>query len=641
MHGAAQFDETPAVRHCLPAPSPTPAAATPPGPAIGSRARIAGRHGDGAGRSHRRAGVAAVAVAATLIAGAGMAAGSTATAASVRAPELVVTSAHSGIRTVAASGTLASHVAGLTYLLSNGAIVASTPDLARGLGLGGAHVILASVPSRVTALDAEPYESQQLYLPQITAPAANLRGALGQGITVAIVDTGIDSTHPDLAAQVVGRVNFAPDDPAAGLNGHGTHVAGLVAAARNGIGIVGVAPAAQLLDVRVLGRDGSGSTAGVAQGVQWAVAHGAKIISMSLGSTDNDPLLATVIAQASDAGVLVVAAAGNGYTTGNAANYPGAYPTAFAVAAVDSSNAHAYFSNTGSYVDIAAPGVSILSDYPGNQLARMSGTSMATPEVSGAAADVWSAHPNWTAVQVRAALESHALDLGAAGKDEAFGAGLVQVNAAVGTIENTSPTTNPTTSPTASPTEPVPSRVTISGPAAVARGSLISIKGIVKDRSGRAMAGVIVTLRSRTVLSEPWVSVGTVTSDSLGHIAVSSTFAEASLYQWVTKVGTGYVGSAPLLVRQLSRVALHARSTGSLTRVSVTVDHGQVGTVVQLLRSVDGSRWVEVAAARTTTGDALTFALSSGTHTALVKVLTHADATNAAAESSSLVVRLR
>jgi len=211
----------------------------------------------------------------------------------------------------------------------------------------------------------------------------------GNGITVCVVDTGIQPNHPDLAANILGGENFILKkgvvQPAnwADDNGHGTHVAGTIAALDNGIGVVGVAPEAKLFAVKVLNSRGSGYLSDVAEGIRSCVTHGSRVINMSLGSSSGSSLLADAVAYAKSAGVITVAAAGN---ESGAVSYPGKYPEVIAVSAVDSNLNFAYFSNYGPEIAFTAPGVSVLSTTNGSRYATFSGTSMASPHVAGVAA---------------------------------------------------------------------------------------------------------------------------------------------------------------------------------------------------------------------------------------------------------------
>jgi len=258
---------------------------------------------------------------------------------------------------------------------------------------------------------------------------AELANGTGLGITVCVVDTGIDKDHPDLQANIVGGRNFVAkgttvdstkwDDD----NGHGTHVAGTIAALDNTIGVVGVAPSASLLAAKVLNRQGSGYLSDVIAGVDYCVQNGAKVVSMSLGSSSDVQVVHDAVDAAYASGALVVAAAGNDY--GGAVSYPAAYDSVIAVSATDSNDIIASFSNVGPQVELAAPGVSILSTYKGGGYATLSGTSMATPHISGVAALAIQSNPLLSNTEIRALLQSTADDFGAVGKDNLFGYGLV------------------------------------------------------------------------------------------------------------------------------------------------------------------------------------------------------------------------
>jgi type VII secretion-associated serine protease mycosin len=261
----------------------------------------------------------------------------------------------------------------------------------------------------------------------------------GAGVIVAVVDTGVRADHEDLGGRVLAGHDFVgPGDGRTDPNGHGTHVAGIIAAnADNGVGIAGAAPGVHILPVRVLDAGGSGSMSTVAAGIIWAADHGARVINLSLGGDSDSVGVRVAMQYAISKGAIVVAAAGNNgdkpVPERNHPTYPGADPEAVAVAAVDASLNHPGFSNTGAYVDLAAPGVGVLSTFSSarNAYAFMDGTSMATPYVSAAAALVVATNPALKPAQVAATLEDTARDLGPAGPDGAFGHGLVNPLAAV------------------------------------------------------------------------------------------------------------------------------------------------------------------------------------------------------------------
>jgi len=279
-------------------------------------------------------------------------------------------------------------------------------------------------------------------------------------VTVAVIDTGIDAAHPDLAGVALPGAAFvsAPDplcDPAsAGSpvddNGHGTHVAGIIAAkAGNGIGVAGAAFGVRVLPVKALDCTGSGLLSDVAQGIVWATDHGARIINISLGSSADVFVLHDAVRYAVAHGVLVVGAAGNCGTPSvrcpvlNAPQYPGAYPETLAVAATDPADEHPSFSNVSPYVGISAPGLTIWSTIPtypttlsrtlpaNPGYAAFSGTSQAAPLVAAIAALVLGHEPGLTVAAVTDRLKRSADDLGVPGPDPVFGAGRVNALRAV------------------------------------------------------------------------------------------------------------------------------------------------------------------------------------------------------------------
>ena len=247
----------------------------------------------------------------------------------------------------------------------------------------------------------------------------------GKDTRVAIIDSGVAIDHDDISSQVVERANFSdtvirPDHPEDyDKYGHGTHVAGIVAAeANNTYGVAGVCPDCTILDVKVLNDNGSGSSSAIAKGIEWAADNGAKVINMSLGQRVSSRTLEIAVNNAWNRGVVIVAAAGNAGT--QAKIYPGAYPNVIAVAATDNKDVKASFSTYGKWVDVAAPGVNVFSTFPihdfvlGTQNGRhkaydiASGTSMASPIVAAVAALAWSSHVGATNESVRANVETTA-----------------------------------------------------------------------------------------------------------------------------------------------------------------------------------------------------------------------------------------
>lgn len=266
----------------------------------------------------------------------------------------------------------------------------------------------------------------------------------GTGVKVAILDTGIDYDHPDLDDNYAGGTDIInSDDDPMDDNGHGTHCAGIIAAEDDDDGVIGVAPNVSLYAVKVLDSGGSGSYSDIVAGIDWAVANNMDVISMSLGGSSGDTALEDACNNAYNSGTLVVAAAGNdGNPAGRGDNvgYPARYDSVIAVAATDSNDNRASFSSTGPDVELAAPGVDILSTYwdeGESKYATASGTSMACPHVTGTAALVFASGVTDSDGdgnvndEIRAILQSTAEDLGADGRDERFGYGLVDAEAAV------------------------------------------------------------------------------------------------------------------------------------------------------------------------------------------------------------------
>ena len=333
------------------------------------------------------------------------------------------------------------------------------------------------------------YPAQAGSLGQIQAPAA-WDVTKGQGVVVAVVDTGVDAAHPDLQANIwqnpgeTGtdgggndmRTNGIDDDGngyvddwqgwdfvagdnlPADDNGHGTHIAGVAAAGMdNGQGMTGVAPGAKIMALKALDSTGNGTYAAAAEAILYAVHNGARVINLGFGGTGNSQALQDATDYAYAHGVLVVAAAGNSGT--RATYYPAANQDVVAVSAVDEALNSAPFSTYGDHISLSAPGAAIYGTVPGGDYRPFSGTSMSAAQVSGVAALLASLPQFPTAAEVREALLGSALDLGAPGRDIYFGYGLVQALNAInyvpagGTPSPTpSPTPTSTIDPSASPT---------------------------------------------------------------------------------------------------------------------------------------------------------------------------------------------
>jgi thermitase len=234
----------------------------------------------------------------------------------------------------------------------------------------------------------DPLYPEQWSLDRVSAPSAWNLTIGNPAVLVAVLDTGADLNHPDLAGQIAGSQNFVGFGAATDENGHGTHTAGTIAArTNNGIGVASLGYQTRLLIGKVATDRGVGSVAAVVQGLEWAVANGARVVNMSFTFAGPSTALEDAVNDAWNHGIVVVAAAGN--SGSSIKTYPGAYEHCIAVAATTAMDARAGFSNYGPWVSVAAPGDEILSLYKHGQTAYMSGTSMAAPHVSALAALLW------------------------------------------------------------------------------------------------------------------------------------------------------------------------------------------------------------------------------------------------------------
>jgi type VII secretion-associated serine protease mycosin len=258
----------------------------------------------------------------------------------------------------------------------------------------------------------------------------NIAGAhritTGTGQVVAVIDSGVDSSHPDLASNVLPGTDFVqpPGDGRRDVDGHGTSLAGLIAAhGRGGAGILGVAPGARILPVRTALNDEGFA---LAEAVNWATDHGATVISVSRGSPTRATVEELAVKRALDKGVVVVASAGN--TDRNALiGYPAAYPGVVAVGGVDRNGEHASFAVTGGQLVVSAPAVDILAAAPGGGTQITGGTSAATAIVAGAVALIRARYPQLNARQVIDRLTATATDKGPPGRDYIYGYGVIDI----------------------------------------------------------------------------------------------------------------------------------------------------------------------------------------------------------------------
>lgn len=331
--------------------------------------------------------------------------------------------------------------------------------------LAGLPGVVYAQPDHAVAAQIEPNDplyTDQWNMPRINMPQAWSIVSDTNSLTIAILDTGIKTGHPDLQQQLWtnpgeiaangidddgngyiddlhgwhfyqifagGKATPFQNDDITDNNGHGTHAAGIIAAAgNNNQGVAGIAWKARLMVLRILDNNAAGWESDVIRGLQYAVTNGARVINLSLGLAEPTPALADAVAWAETQGVVLVAAAGNG---GGALLYPAAYSTVLSVSASDQDDQRASFGAYGARLDLLAPGVDILSTWNGLPYFRRSGTSMAAPHATGVAALLWSRTPSATPRQIRSCLMLTATNLDLPGRDDQTGWGLLNAGKAV------------------------------------------------------------------------------------------------------------------------------------------------------------------------------------------------------------------
>jgi serine protease len=497
----------------------------------------------------------------------------------------------------------------------------------------------ATMTATVLPTGTDPLRTQQWDMTKIRVGDA-WQKSTGAGVTVAVIDTGVDASHPDLVGQVLSGYDEITKTAgvSADPNGHGTHVSGTIAALTgNGVGVSSVAPNAKILPIRVLGADGSGYMSDAANGIIYAADHGANVINMSLGSSSQVAAVTNAISYARSKGVVVVAAAGNERGQGSPTSYPGADPGVIAVAATDSTDTVASYSNQGSYVDVAAPGSGILST-TGGGYQSWSGTSMASPHVAAVAALLKGYNSALTPDQIEKAIETSAVDLGPAGKDTDYGYGRIDAAAALAAVGSptTTPTTAPTTTPssspvtsaptsapatkeptkapttaptTASPTPTVTKTVTPTPTVTKTTAPVVKIRPVVKvDNTGQLVSYGAGTSTTFTVTGQdkPWaqrpVQVCVVpfgaaaqctnaTTSATGTVTVPRTATAAfQLYLTVPATDTNEAVTSPTAIWTVQATVAVVRTGNTMT---VTIG-GASGQSVVVQRQ-DGSRWLAVA----------------------------------------------
>ncbi|MET9832315.1 type VII secretion-associated serine protease mycosin [Streptomyces sp. NPDC006385] len=296
-------------------------------------------------------------------------------------------------------------------------------------------------------IKSTPWSLQRILLDQLWEQAT------GEGVTVAVIDTGVDSSNPQLTAAVAGGKTYVDGPATEDIEGHGTRVAGIIAARPlPGTGFVGIAPKAKILSYRYTGgEEKQGDSGTMSAAIRDAVAKGADVINISSDTAnkkDNGPLRRTV-AEAVRQGALIIAAAGNDGADGNTGKtYPASYDGVLAVAASDRNDERAFFSQSGDFVDVAAPGVGMVSTVPESGQCTADGTSFAAPYVAGVAALLKDKYPEWNAAQIATRIEETAQRPGRK-PNQFIGWGVVDPVAALS--DDSTPGTSPKPDPAVAP----------------------------------------------------------------------------------------------------------------------------------------------------------------------------------------------
>lgn len=418
--------------------------------------------------------------------------------------------------------------------------VAVMKELRKNRALKYVELDMALMPA---ASVNDPAYSKSWALPKIQAPGA-WDVATGSGVTIAILDTGVDSSHPDLAANMVPGWNVYDNNAnTADVHGHGTSVSGTAAmVGNNGAGSAGVAWGAKIMPVRISAPDGYAYLSTIAQGINWAADNGARVVNVSYGVSGSSTVQSAAQYLRNKGGVVVVAAGNSGVLENIAAS-----DALLSVSATDSNDARASWSTYGDFVDLAAPGVSIYATTRGGGYANVSGTSFASPITAATAALMMSANSKLGPADIDRILKSTAVDLGAAGADQYYGAGRIDAARAVAAARGT--VAADTQAPTISITSPTGGKVT----------SIVPVDVNYSDNVGVTRA-------------EFYVNGNKLITDEVGPFAFAwdtASYADGA-YTLTTKAydAAGNVGTSPA--------------------VSVTVGNDTIAPVVNSFNLTDG-----------------------------------------------------
>ena len=445
------------------------------------------------------------------------------------------------------------------------------------------HVEFAEVDAVVAhdAMPNDPSFSSEWHLTKISAPSA-WDITVGTGITIAILDTGVDGTHPDLVARLVPGWNFYDNNSnTSDVYGHGTSVAGAAAATmNNATGIAGVAGAARIMPVRISDPTGYAMWSTVANGLTWAADHGARVANISYSVAGSSTVINAANYFRSKGGVVAVSAGNTG-----AVDTTAPPPSMLVVAATDSSDARASFSTYGTFVSIAAPGVGIYTTANGGGYRSASGTSFSSPIVAGAAALVLSRRPDYSPAQVESVLKATATDLGTSGSDTFYGAG--RLNAAAAVLQAASSGVGDTTAPTVAISSPTGGTVTGTISTSVTASDNIGVTRVELRVNGATVA-TDTTAPYQLSWNSASVPNGTVQLTAAAFDAAGNSKVSAPVSVTVSNASTGDTTAPTVSIASLSvnatsvsgsvTVLVSATDNVGVTRVDLKVNGSTVAT---------------------------------------------------------------
>jgi len=423
---------------------------------------------------------------------------------------------------------------------------------------------------------SDPSYSSSWALPKIQTPTA-WDNANGSGVIIAILDSGVDGTHPDLASNMVPGWNMYDNNAdTSDVQGHGTLVAGSAAmVANNGKGSAGVAWGAKIMPVRITGPDGFGYFSTIAQGINWAADHGAKVANISYGASGSSTVQSAAQYMRNKGGVVMVSAGNSGVLENVAAN-----DSLLSVAATNSSDQRTSWSSYGSYVDISAPGLSIYTTLRGGGYGNVSGTSLSSPIVAATAALMISANNRLSPVEIDQILKGTAVDLGTAGYDIYYGAGRVDSAKAVAAAQSIIKTSLDTLAPAILITSPVGSRVSGSVPVDVNYSDNVGVTSVELYVNGQKFATddnapFAFAWDTSTVMDGAYTLVA-YAYDAAGNAGVSPTVSVTVGSDTVAPVISSFNLADGMTVSKKQTVQVSATDNQSVAKITLAIDGKEV-----------------------------------------------------------------